>query len=332
MSAQPNRLAVSIIVPAYNISQHIQETLDSILAQTFTDYEIIIINDGSPDTAELERVLEPYKGRFVYLKQPNRGVSAARNHGIRHARADYIAFLDGDDLWKPEFLKKQVEAMQRDPSLDLIYTDSIIFGPTPSAGRRYMELNPSERPVTLESLLARRANVITSCVLARRSAILDAGLFDEDYRYSEDFDLWCRMASLGKRIDFQAEALGARRAGGVTSNTAAYMKGIARAYEKQKTLRGLSEEGLQLIDANVRYCLAEADLEQGKLHLAAKRYSDAYKSFRKANNYYNRPKLRALLFALRFMPWAVNAITACWNYMLGRKARLAQRTYAGFSR
>src|SRR4051812_21258868 len=96
--------AVSIIMPAYRAAAYIAAALDSVFAQTFKSYEVIVVNDGSPDTEELERVLEPYRDRIVYIKQENKGVSAARNAAIRVSRAPFIAQLDPDDLWEPEYL------------------------------------------------------------------------------------------------------------------------------------------------------------------------------------------------------------------------------------
>src|SRR5262245_33441277 len=93
--------SVSVIIPAYNIAPFIAEALESVLAQTFTDYEIIVVNDGSPDTEELERVLAPYLSRIRYFKQENQGAGAARNAGLNVATGEYVAFLDGDDVWYP---------------------------------------------------------------------------------------------------------------------------------------------------------------------------------------------------------------------------------------
>src|SRR2546422_4249577 len=105
-STEPSPL-VSVIVPAYRAAPYIAETLDSILAQTFSGYEIIVVNDGSPDTEELERALAPYYDRINYIVQENRGQAGARNTGIRHSRGVFVAFLDQDDQWEPEFLSVQ---------------------------------------------------------------------------------------------------------------------------------------------------------------------------------------------------------------------------------
>ena len=111
MSVLPEDSAplVSVIIPAYNIAPYIGETLDSVFAQTFANYEVIVINDGSPDTDEFERVIEPYRERIRYISQKNGGASSARNAGLRAATGQLIAFLDGDDLWSPNYLEEQLK-------------------------------------------------------------------------------------------------------------------------------------------------------------------------------------------------------------------------------
>src|SRR5882762_7560487 len=113
---------VSIIIPAYNVAPFIRETLASVFAQTFTDFEVIIINDGSPDSEEFELAIKPYRERIRYLKQENRGASAARNAGLRAAGGELIAFLDADDLWSPNYLAEQLKFM-REQDCDLVCAD-----------------------------------------------------------------------------------------------------------------------------------------------------------------------------------------------------------------
>ena len=98
---------VSVIVPAYRAAPYIAETIDSILAQTFCGYEIIVVNNGSPDTEDLERALHPYRGRIESIVQENRGQAGGRNTGIRHSRGEFVAFLDQDDQWEPQFLSSR---------------------------------------------------------------------------------------------------------------------------------------------------------------------------------------------------------------------------------
>ncbi|MGH9799036.1 MAG: glycosyltransferase family A protein, partial [Blastocatellia bacterium] len=121
-----NAPAVSIIIPAYNLAPYIAETLDSVFAQTCRDFEIIVINDGSTDDTE-ERIA-PYRNRIVYIRQENRGVMAARNVGLQAARGRYIALLDGDDLWLPNFLEVLVGMLEADPDLSVAYPNARYFG------------------------------------------------------------------------------------------------------------------------------------------------------------------------------------------------------------
>src|SRR5437870_2295504 len=129
---------ISIIIPAYNATSYIGETLESAFAQTFIEYEVIVVNDGSPDTEAFERVLDPYGDRIRYLKQENRGASAARNTGLRAARGEFIAFLDADDLWLPNYLNEQM-AFIREHDVDLICADAIVFGDSSVDDKTYME-------------------------------------------------------------------------------------------------------------------------------------------------------------------------------------------------
>src|SRR5262245_40798347 len=109
MSSTPTEdTLVSVIIPAYNVGNLIAQTIDSVLAQHYRNFEIRVVNDGSPDTPALEAALEPYRERITYIVQENAGPSAARNAGIEHARGELIAFLDGDDIWLPHCLTEQV--------------------------------------------------------------------------------------------------------------------------------------------------------------------------------------------------------------------------------
>jgi glycosyltransferase involved in cell wall biosynthesis len=118
-----NHVAVSVVIPVYNCVEYTTAALDSVFAQTFTNFEVVLVNDGSPDTEMLEHLIAPYQDRIVYLKQENRGLSAARNTGIRAARGKYLAFLDSDDCWPPEYLAAQMKLFEETPSPDLVYSD-----------------------------------------------------------------------------------------------------------------------------------------------------------------------------------------------------------------
>src|ERR1700737_3179413 len=109
---------VSVIIPTYNTAAFIAEALGSVFAQSFKELEVIVINDGSPDVDELERAITPYRENILYLKQQNCGLAGARNTGIRHARGEFLAFLDSDDCWLPDYLASQLKLFEETSSLD----------------------------------------------------------------------------------------------------------------------------------------------------------------------------------------------------------------------
>ncbi|MFN2325723.1 MAG: glycosyltransferase family 2 protein [Gemmatimonadales bacterium] len=202
---------VSVIIPAYNAEAFIGDAAQSMAAQTFTDWELIVIDDGSEDPEALEAALAPYQHRLHLIRQANAGVSAARNAGIQAARGRYLAFLDSDDGWEPEFLATQVEMLEADPSLTLVYCDATLRGDPGIEGRRAMEFSPSTGAADLLGLVSMRCTVLTSCTVVNREAVLTAGLFDTGLVVSEDFDLWLRLLLRGGRFTYHSQPLGWRR-------------------------------------------------------------------------------------------------------------------------
>lgn len=316
---------ISVIIPAYAVSQYIAETLDSVFAQTRSDFEAIVIDDGSPDTPALEAALAPYLSRIVYLKQPKRGVSAARNLGIGQARGEFLAFLDADDLWLPDCLCTQLQAFRNDPSLDMIWADLVDFGESPTAGHRAMSRNCSEKPVTLERLVLGRSVATTSSVMVRRQAAIEAGLFDEAFARSEDFDLWLRIASRGGRLDFQRVLVGRRRIrlGAASRDAGAMAKALVAVLDKLAGQTGLAPEVLAAIDWQRRRATAEAHLAEGHACLEQKRYPEAAEAFRRANAFFGRRKLTYLMGGLRIAPGLIRLAAKLWSAWLDR--RLARR-------
>ena len=294
---------VSIIIPAYKIAAYIDETLQSVFAQTFTDYEVIVINDGSPDTADFEHILRPYCERVVYIKQENRGAAAARNRGLLTARGEFVAFLDGDDLWSPNYLEEQVKFIESS-GWDLVYADALIIGDSPLAGRTVMETAPSNGEVTVRSLLSATCNVITSGVLARKQPILDCGLFDEALRNSQDFDLWVRLAKRGARLAYQRKVLLQYRCHDDSLSGDAINRVVRelRVYDKIERCYDLSSEERADLSSRLENLRAELELETGKMHLAQGNFADARNAFETANKHYRKAKLTIAILLLSFSP------------------------------
>ena len=297
--------AVSVIIPAYNIARFIGEAMESVLAQTFTHYEIIVINDGSPDTEEMEQVLAPYLDRIVYLKQENQGAGAARNAGLRAARGKYIAFLDGDDVWYPTHLSDQIALIESGPGYDLVYADAAIFGELKSTFQTCMESHPSEGDVTFDSLLQGRCSVITSTVLARREPIMEIGLFDETLRNSQDFDLWLRLAKRnGARMNYQRKVQGEHRVygGSLASVPLRSLEAEVRVLTKMGQRSDLTPAEQATISRTLPLRKAIIEVHRGKHHLLDGEFEAATRSFAESNSLAPNWKLRLVLFWLRIAP------------------------------
>ena len=295
--------AVSVVVPAYNVAPFIAEALESVFAQTFTDFEVVIVNDGSPDTEEFERALAPYRERLVYVRQENAGPSAARNAGIRRARGRYVAFLDGDDVWLPAYLEEQLAALAEGAGLDLVYSDAMLFGEGELVGRTFMQTCPSRGPVTVESLLAQRCAVITSCVVARREALVAAGLFNETYRRSEDFDLWVRMAHAGARLGYRRKVLARHRMRGdsLAADAARMHEAAVGVYRDLARTLGLTPRERAAAEAEVANYEFDLALARAKHELAAGEYARAAEELSRARGLGRAPGLRALKLRLALL-------------------------------
>lgn len=301
----PRKPTVSVIIPAYNAADYIGEALSSVFAQTFSDFEVIVVNDGSPDTERFERAIEPYRDRIVYLRQENRGPSAARNLAIRTARGEYVAFLDSDDSWLPEYLAEQLKIFEANPLLDLVYCDAMLHGDRAlAAGKTFMQVCPSKGAVTFQSLLVEDCQVVTSGTVAKRRAVIEAGLFDERFFRSEDHDLWMRLAYQGCRIAYHEKVLVRHRLH-PSSLAASNEKLLADQIEvlrKLKRTLQLPPETKSLLQKQVTYYQASLDLEEGKRQLLMGRVEQGGQLLARANVFFHRTDLTLVLLGLRFAP------------------------------
>lgn len=311
--------SVSVIVPAYNTAPYIGEALESIFAQTFRDYEVIVINDGSPDTEELERALAPCQDRIVYIKQENRGVGAARNAGIRAARAPLIALLDSDDMWEPDYLAVQVAMLRGDPAIDVMYPDAVYFGNCCEAGRRFMELCPSDGEVTFEALVTQRCNVMNS-VTARRDTVVRAGLYDESLQGPEDFDLWLRVLLGGGRIAYHRRVLVRyrRRGGSLMSSEIGNLTQILRMIDKAARYPSLTPREAEVLGRERVRFLALLRFYEGKRSLLRGDIPSGIEAWGEANRFLRSWRLGCMTWLLRFIPGlAVRAYHIRRHVLLG---------------
>jgi glycosyltransferase involved in cell wall biosynthesis len=179
---------VSVVIPTFNRRDYITTALDSVLAQTYKNYEIVIIDDGSSD--DTKEVLKPYQDAIRYFYQENRGISGARNRGIRESRGSYIALLDSDDYWLPEKLKCQVDRITEEPECGMVATRCSSIAPD---GTFRKKNRPGKSGWILNDIF--KANFIrTSSALITRKCFDTVGLFDESLPEGEEYDLWLRIA------------------------------------------------------------------------------------------------------------------------------------------
>jgi glycosyltransferase involved in cell wall biosynthesis len=313
-------------MPAFKAAQFIGEALESVFVQTRRDFEVIVVNDGSPDRSELERALEPFRSRIVYLSHENRGVSAARNTGIKAARGRFLAFLDPDDIWEPDYLEVQLGILEGDETVDVVYPNASIFGDGPLVGREYMDVCPSDGEVTFESLVEQSCNVMISCV-SRREAITAVGMFDEALRSSEDYDLWLRVVKAGYRITYHRRTLVQyRRHSNSQSADALWMyRHVLQTLEKARRTLCMSAEENRAVTEKMTEIAALQALTEGKLAIESGEISEAIEKLDKANEVLDRKKIAVALLLLRIAPRSLKRVVSMWQRVLTLRPELARK-------
>lgn len=191
---------VSVVIPTYNREKWISKAIDSVLAQTYTGLEIIVVDDGSTD--QTRQLIDNYGDRVRYIYQRNTGVSSARNRGILEARGEWIAFLDSDDEWLPEKLESQLDLADRYPQIVMVASNVHI-----DDGRNkllsfditeQLFIDQTERVIYNPLQVVCKISFFpTSSFLIKKITLVQAGMFDEKLSFSEDRDLACRVALLG---------------------------------------------------------------------------------------------------------------------------------------
>jgi len=184
---------VSVIIPTYNRTEYLGEAIESVLAQTYPNYEIIVVNDGSK--VDVESALAPYWEKIQYIYQENKGLAGARNTGILHSQGKYLAFLDDDDLFEPRKLEVQVQLLELHPEAGLLYSDGYFFD---AASPQKILLNHAvgkDAPMSeFSKLFFMNTNIYISALLVGRQRLQELGGFDETLPSHEDSDFILRIA------------------------------------------------------------------------------------------------------------------------------------------
>lgn len=302
MNPMPN---VSVIIPAYNVAPFIVETLESLFAQTYQDFEAILINDGSTDDTEMQ--IAPFRDRLVYINQSNRGVMAARNAGLNVARGRYIALLDSDDLLLPNFLEVLVAMLESDQTLSVAYPNARYFGWPKHDGKLHQDVFPVAEPVTFDRVLKRECYIFGLLVF-RRELLEAVGGYDEhlEGQGAEDFELWLRMLQHGYRFKFTSEVLALYRwrQDSLSNTGVKILSCVVSVYEK--LLRGnLTNDQRHWIEARMPEWRAQLSYARFKAALKKRSFAEAENYLAEARTFYRQPKLALLAVAMRIAPQLV---------------------------
>lgn len=253
---------VSVIIPTYNRGQYITQALDSVLSQTYHDYEIIVVDDGSTDNTQ--EILKKYDGKFKSIIKENQGISKTRNRGIEESTGEYIAFLDSDDYWAPEKLEEQVKVLDRYPNVGIVYSRMpIINGRGEKIGMKPAGVSGKN----FKELLQFWGDLPTSTVMTRRDCFDKAGLFDPSMDPMEDIDLWIRISRFYDLYEIENRVLAyyRRHEEQVTSNKTKVYSGLLKI--NTKIFNNYSEAPRDLTIKRIvenQYLLAKENYIQGQ--------------------------------------------------------------------
>jgi glycosyltransferase involved in cell wall biosynthesis len=229
---------VSVVIPTYNYAHFVAEAVASVLAQTYRQFEVIVVDDGSTDNTP-ER-LGPYMEQIRYIYQENQGLSAARNTGIKEAKGEFVAFLDSDDAWHPRKLELQMAYFAARPQASLVAAKEI-NDIRDGWGEHDVEATAADRIITLDDILI-KSRFSPSSVVARKECFDAAGSFDVELRSVEDRDMWLRIADRFLVAKLEVPLCFSRLHGNSMSKAAARMESyehlvLNRAFRNMPSLR-----------------------------------------------------------------------------------------------
>jgi glycosyltransferase involved in cell wall biosynthesis len=310
---------VSVIMPAYNVEPFIAESIESVLAQTYRDYELVVVDDGSTDgtRAVLQRYVAAHPDRIRVLLQENRGPSRARNAALRVAVGTVYGFLDSDDVWAPSYLAEQMRILDTEPDVDIVTGNAFVRGGAGNGGTVRPFPDPRPAPDLMQILLDDEAVFIMTVL--RRDVLESIGGFDEDLYTNEDYDLWIRAARAGYRFRRNPRPLGwyRRRVGSLSANEVRMLTGIVRVYRKAlaeseagSVVAAVIERQIAKFDAERLAAEARLAIDNGDLAAAAE-FVDALQARRGGWS------LRAFSLALHHAPRA-----ALWAWRARRQLQV----------
>jgi glycosyltransferase involved in cell wall biosynthesis len=259
---------VSVITPAFNVEPYLAAAVDSVQAQTYTDWEIVIVDDGSSDgtlaVAERYRAADP--DRILVVSHENRGLAAARNSALRVARGSVFALLDSDDAWRPTFLAAQMRILDEHPDIAVVTGNATFLGGAQDGCPARPANDARPAPDLFEILRDETAVFIMS--VFRRTVVDRIGGFDERFRTNEDYDFWVRAAAAGFTFVRNSEPLGyyRRHANNLSGNDVRMISGIIRVFQKALDAAEPGSDVHRLIEQRIEHF--EIELMAAEAHAA----------------------------------------------------------------
>jgi glycosyltransferase involved in cell wall biosynthesis len=246
---------VSVVIPAYNAESFLPETLDSIAAQTYDDWEVVVADDASTDRTT--EVVESLGARFGLVRSVlNEGPAGARNRALRQATGELVAFLDADDLFLPAYLERTVrmydESSSRGGKVGIVSSDARLLGPSGTLERTYMELNGFPEDVTIAEMLV--SNAVPPGALTHRGLVDEVGGFCSELFGTEDYDLWLRILETGHRLVSTREPLVVYRLrpGSVSSDLPRMARSLQLTYRRALARGALSSRERRIAERQLR--------------------------------------------------------------------------------
>jgi GT2 family glycosyltransferase len=294
---------VSIITPTYNAARYLTSAVESARAQTFADFELIVVDDGSTDdTRAIAGDLAGRDGRVHVLARDHAGLAAARNAAMKQARGAYFAFLDSDDVWFPEFLASQLAIFQRRPATDVVTGNAVSLGGKLDG----QPLNPPGtecRPVSLLDMIEDEA-LVTVMSVFRRGVFETTGGHDEGLSRSEDYDLWIRAAQLGFRFVQNPQPLAQyrRRPDSLSADELAMFAAIIQVLTRAREHCAASPRVVTAIDRKLARFEEARVLASAKTNLLGRRYHAAAREFDRLHDLRRNVESRVIAAVSRHVP------------------------------
>jgi glycosyltransferase involved in cell wall biosynthesis len=277
---EKNKEKVSVVIPTFNRAQYLLEAIDSVFAQTYRNFEIIVVDDGSTDCTS--EVLKKYGSKIISLHQENAGVSAARNFGTAHATGNFIAFLDSDDIWFPDKLERYLQVFWTHPEYRLLTGNMAIID---KDGKHFCGIKPTVAPGDDFESLIERGSGMCSTIMIRREILdeIPGKLFDEELCCFEDLELCIRVASKCRMFHFDLPLAYYRLHQNSFVNQIASYSSQVKFWEK---MRGSYRPLLNLkLKTSIRRRIIAISYELCRSYLGEKRYIPALLYFLKTSLY-----------------------------------------------